>query len=424
MTSFYTKFEHHFLFPNNIASIEKQEFYNPNVEKDEPPYAAKYVAKTPVFNDKVPAEIKEDVTTINSKAGVTNYKNDAPNLAANLPAAELVAKEAPIKVQSQKQKEQPNQYFTLEQLAKIPGTKAVSTLYNSTLPKYRANLNNKDDSDAYFVELEDCGKKIFVYAAREELFESILKNPKDYASIAQNIVELIKKTEDKALTDILEKIATQDIVWITIEDLFKLPDTRKYDVLSKILNYRHEKKPQSTAFAAQEYKLAKDLIRPLFKNKCIAEFIIEAFVEKETRKVQVIPAKTSLQEDSLNNPTAKQIEAFKKINPFDPRYVPKAPEPELQQKKQSRKDKQEAEKEEIRQYIVTKVMGAGLSKIGSNRTDITNLPKGLPSHQKGLAKEVIDEWCRKDILLTKRKNTMTQVSFNPDKLIEIQKYVK
>lgn len=80
------------------------------------------------------------------------------------------------------------------------------------------------------------------------------------------------------------------------------------------------------------------------------------------------------------------------------------------------------EKEQLKGFIVKKLFHHNY--IGGRHTDIENLKKGLPSHVKGDIKEATEELIKEEILITKPTSYGMQVSLNPRKREEIEKYVQ
>ena len=80
------------------------------------------------------------------------------------------------------------------------------------------------------------------------------------------------------------------------------------------------------------------------------------------------------------------------------------------------------EKEQAKGFIVKKMFQHGY--IGGRHTDIENLKKGLPSHFKGLIKNIAKELIKEEIIISKHTSYGHHVSLNPRKREEIEKYLK
>ena len=79
------------------------------------------------------------------------------------------------------------------------------------------------------------------------------------------------------------------------------------------------------------------------------------------------------------------------------------------------------EEEHLKKFIIKKLFHHGY--IGGRHTAIENLKKGLPSHCKGDAKNAAKELMKEEILLQKPTSYGLQVSLNPRKKAEIEKYL-
>jgi len=80
------------------------------------------------------------------------------------------------------------------------------------------------------------------------------------------------------------------------------------------------------------------------------------------------------------------------------------------------------ENDQFKGFIVKKLFHHGY--IGGKHTDIENLKKGLPGHNKGDVIEAAKELIREEILLTKPTSYGLHVSLNPKKREEIDKYLR
>ena len=80
------------------------------------------------------------------------------------------------------------------------------------------------------------------------------------------------------------------------------------------------------------------------------------------------------------------------------------------------------EKEQVKGFIIKKLFQHGY--IGGRHTDIENLKKGLPSHFKGVIKNVAKELIKEEILILKQTSYGHHVSLNPRKREEIDYYLK
>ncbi len=76
----------------------------------------------------------------------------------------------------------------------------------------------------------------------------------------------------------------------------------------------------------------------------------------------------------------------------------------------------------IRAFILRKLVRTGCW--GGRHTSIDNLPKGLPSHLRGDAKQVCKELVKEGFLLAKPTAYGTEVSLNPARKAEIEKIVE
>ena len=79
------------------------------------------------------------------------------------------------------------------------------------------------------------------------------------------------------------------------------------------------------------------------------------------------------------------------------------------------------EKERLKGFIVKKLFHHGY--IGGKHTDIENLKKGLPGHVKGDIKDAAKELIKEELLIPKVTSYGVQVSLNPRKREELQKYL-
>ncbi len=73
-------------------------------------------------------------------------------------------------------------------------------------------------------------------------------------------------------------------------------------------------------------------------------------------------------------------------------------------------------------FIVKKLFHHGY--IGGRHTDMENLKKGLPGHEKGDVKEAAEELIKEDILILKPTSYGKHVYLNPRKKPEIEKYLQ
>lgn len=73
-------------------------------------------------------------------------------------------------------------------------------------------------------------------------------------------------------------------------------------------------------------------------------------------------------------------------------------------------------------FIVKKLFHHGY--FGGRHTDIENLKKGLPSHERGDVKEAAKELIKEDILIPKPTSYEFHVSLNPRVKERIQKYLQ
>lgn len=78
--------------------------------------------------------------------------------------------------------------------------------------------------------------------------------------------------------------------------------------------------------------------------------------------------------------------------------------------------------EQLKGFIVKKLFHYGY--MGGRHTDIENLKKGLPGHEKGDVKQAAKELMKEEILIAKITSYGLHVSLNPRKTEEIQKYVE
>lgn len=76
----------------------------------------------------------------------------------------------------------------------------------------------------------------------------------------------------------------------------------------------------------------------------------------------------------------------------------------------------------MRGFIVKKLFYHGY--IGGRHTDIENLKKGLPSHVRGDAKEIVKELMKEGILIPKPTSYGLHVSLNPREKEKIKKYIQ
>ena len=79
------------------------------------------------------------------------------------------------------------------------------------------------------------------------------------------------------------------------------------------------------------------------------------------------------------------------------------------------------EKDKIKSFIIKKLFHHGY--IGGRHTAFDNLKKGLPGHLRGDVNEAADELIKKEILIPKPASYGLQVSLNPRKKAEIEKYL-
>jgi len=79
------------------------------------------------------------------------------------------------------------------------------------------------------------------------------------------------------------------------------------------------------------------------------------------------------------------------------------------------------EKEQLKGFIIKKLFYHGY--LGGRHTDIENLKKGLPGHIKGDIKSVTKELLKEDLFLSKSTSYGIQVSLNPKKRQELEKYL-
>ena len=79
------------------------------------------------------------------------------------------------------------------------------------------------------------------------------------------------------------------------------------------------------------------------------------------------------------------------------------------------------EKEQLKGFIIKKLFHHGY--LGGRHTDIENLKKGLPGHIKGDIKSVTKELLKEDLFLSKSTSYGIQVSLNPKKRQELEKYL-
>lgn len=77
--------------------------------------------------------------------------------------------------------------------------------------------------------------------------------------------------------------------------------------------------------------------------------------------------------------------------------------------------------ESVKGFIIKKLFQK--KYVGERHTNIDNLPKGLPGHLRGDAKEAAKELIREGILLAKPTSHGLEVSLNPRKMNEIQEYL-
>ena len=78
--------------------------------------------------------------------------------------------------------------------------------------------------------------------------------------------------------------------------------------------------------------------------------------------------------------------------------------------------------EQLKYFIVKKLFHHGY--IGGRHTAIENCAKGLPGHIKGDVKEAIKDLIGEEILMPKSTNYGLQISLNPRKKEEIEKYIQ
>ncbi|MFH1649145.1 MAG: hypothetical protein ABIA93_01200 [Candidatus Woesearchaeota archaeon] len=76
----------------------------------------------------------------------------------------------------------------------------------------------------------------------------------------------------------------------------------------------------------------------------------------------------------------------------------------------------------MKSFIVKRLFHHGY--IGGRHTDIENLKKGLPSHEKGDVREAANQLIREDILVVKRTSYGLHISLNPKKRNEIERYLQ
>ncbi len=87
----------------------------------------------------------------------------------------------------------------------------------------------------------------------------------------------------------------------------------------------------------------------------------------------------------------------------------------------------EKEVNQVMWHILSKL--SRMEKIGGAHTEITNLPKGLPSHfrsnnrGKKIIQKAIKELLGRDYLLQKPSTGEIHVSLNPRKLKEIDEFI-
>jgi len=80
------------------------------------------------------------------------------------------------------------------------------------------------------------------------------------------------------------------------------------------------------------------------------------------------------------------------------------------------------DKEKIKRFILKKLLVKG--KWGKSHTSFDNLPKSLPSHVKGLAKEVGKELIKEGLLLQKITSYGLEISLNPQRAQEIKDIIR
>ena len=80
------------------------------------------------------------------------------------------------------------------------------------------------------------------------------------------------------------------------------------------------------------------------------------------------------------------------------------------------------DKEKVKRFILKKLFVKG--KWGKSHTSFDNLPKSLPSHVRGLAKDAGKELIKEGLLIQKITSYGLEVSLNPKRVQEINDIIR
>ncbi|MBI4140361.1 hypothetical protein HY485_00845 [Candidatus Woesearchaeota archaeon] len=309
-------------------------------------------------------------------------------------------------------------YLTIEQLAKLPGTYPISTLQNSILSDYKKKYQGNPDKETYFKLSEDPGNKRVYYGVREELLKAVLRNHDHAENIAEHVHEHIKLTEKETQTALERKITatSHDTVWVTIDELVKLPGAKTYAAIrtafeKENIEKRLVRKPLNNkevnlkSHPVTEAKLTPELLESIYAQKPEDYELLEACLKNEPAKEETKNIDAAITPQTCEEPAATSIDDVVE-----------------ETKKPSKREVRAQEEYEISRKIMRKLI-YGKKKVSNANTPLDNLQRNVPKEERHIAKRAIENMKRYGWLNCQHVSTgFTKTSVFSEKLPEINSY--